>query len=70
MGYDHEHVLISRNGQIMEFTKDSFRITHMFAPHEIKSVDGYTTGYTNEVHLHDRYQMELNGSVAVSFAPV
>ena len=70
MGYDKEHVLISRNGQIMEFTKNSFRITHMFAPHAIKSVDGYTTGYTNEVHLHDRYQMELNGSVAVSFAPV
>lgn len=70
LGYDHDHVLITRNGQIMEFTKDSFRLTSMFASHEIKSVDGYTLGYTNETHLHDRYQLELNGCVAVSFAPI
>jgi ribonuclease J len=70
LGYDHDHVLITRNGQIMEFTKDSFQLTHMFASHEIKSVDGYTLGYTNETHLHDRYQLELNGCVAVSFAPI
>lgn len=54
----------------MEFTKDSFRLTSMFASHEIKSVDGYTLGYTKESHLHDRYQLELNGCVALSFAPI
>ncbi len=68
LGYSEDHVLIARNGQIIEFSKDSYQMTDMFVPHRLVTVDGYMVGYTTEKELHDREQMKAGGVVAVSIA--
>ncbi len=68
MEYPKDKVIIGRNGQVMEFTKDSFRVTDDYVPHRLIEVDGYTIGYTNEEHLHERQQLMTGGTIAVSIA--
>lgn len=68
MEYPKERVIIGRNGQIIEFTKDSFRVTDEYAPHRLIEVDGYMVGYTDEKHLHERHQLMSSGVIAVSIA--
>ena len=68
VGYTKDRVIIARNGQIIEFTKDDFRITDMFVSHRLLTVDGYTVGMTTEKEIHDREQLRQNGVVAVSIA--
>jgi ribonuclease J len=67
-GYSRDRVIISRNGQIIEFTKDSFAVTDMFVSHRLMTVDGYMVGLTNERDIHDREQMRQSGVVVVSIA--
>lgn len=66
LGYTDEKIIIGKNGQIIEFTKDSFVITNQFIPHRLTTVDGNLVGFTREPTLHDRYQLSLGGSVIVS----
>ncbi len=68
MGYTKDKVIISRNGQIIEFTKDDFKVTDMFVSHRLITVDGYMVGLTDERAIHDREQMRQGGVVAVSIA--
>ena len=68
MGYADDHILIGRNGQIFEFTKEEFKLTHSYVPHRYMSVDGYTLGITKEETIHDRHQLMANGVIAVSIA--
>lgn len=68
LGYTEDRVLISRNGQIIEFTKDDYQMTDMFVSHRLMTVDGYMIGITKEAELHDREQMKAGGVVAVSIA--
>ncbi len=67
-GYSKDRVIIGRNGQIVEFTKDSFRVTDMYAPHRLVSVDGYMVGLTGEKELHERHQLLSSGTLVVSIA--
>jgi ribonuclease J len=68
LGYDENHVLIGKNGQIFEFTKDSFKLTNMYAPHRLVTVDGNMIGYSKEDTLHDRFQLSTGGAMVVSIA--
>lgn len=68
MGYDDKHIIVGRNGQIMEFTKENFKITDTYVPHRYMAVDGYTLGISREDTIHDRHQLMVNGVVAVSVA--
>jgi ribonuclease J len=68
MGYSKEKVIISRNGQIIEFTKDDYRMTDMFVSHRLMTVDGYMVGLTKEREIHDREQLRQNGVIAISIA--
>ena len=68
MGYTKDKVIISRNGQIIEFTKDDFKVTDMFVSHRLITVDGYMVGLTDERAIHDREQLRQGGVVAVSIA--
>lgn len=68
LGYDENHVLIGKNGQIFEFTKDTFKLTNMYAPHRLVTVDGNMIGYSKEDVLHDRFQLSTGGSMVVSIA--
>ena len=68
LGYDENHVLIGKNGQMMEFTKDSYKLTNMYAPHRLVTVDGNMIGYTKEDVLHDRFQLSTGGAMVVSIA--
>jgi ribonuclease J len=68
LGYTKDRVILSKNGQIIEFTKDDFRITDMFVQHRLVTVDGYMIGLTTEREIHDREQLRQNGVVAVSIA--
>ena len=67
-GYSKDRIILGKNGQVIEFTKDSFSITPYFAPHRLIAVDGYTIGYTREEQIHDRYQMQVSGAMTVSIA--
>jgi hypothetical protein len=68
LGYDENHVLIGKNGQIFEFTADSFKLTNMYAPHRLVTVDGNMIGYSKEDTLHDRFQLSTGGAMVVSIA--
>lgn len=68
MGYTKDKVIISRNGQIIEFTENDFRVTDMFVPHRLITVDGYMVGLTKEREIHDREQLRQGGVIAVSIA--
>ncbi|MFZ4461204.1 MAG: ribonuclease J [Patescibacteria group bacterium] len=68
MGYSKDRVLITRNGQVVEFTKDDYKLTDMYVPHRLLTVDGYMVGITKEPELHDREQLKAGGVIAVSIA--
>ncbi len=68
LGYSKDRVILSKNGQIIEFTKDDFRVTDMFVSHRLITSDGYMVGMTTEREIHDREQLRQNGVVAVSIA--
>ena len=68
LGYPENRVIIGKNGQIMEFSEKDFRITEMFVPHRLITIDGEMIGYSKEDTLHERYQLSLNGTIAVSIA--
>lgn len=68
LGYPEDRVIIGNNGRIMEFTATDFRVTDFHVPHRLMTVDGNMIGFSNESHLHDRYQLMNSGVVAVSVA--
>lgn len=68
LGYTDDKIIIGKNGQIVEFTKDDFRVTNAFISHRLTTVDGNMIGYTREDILHDRYQLSIGGAVTVSIA--
>ncbi len=68
LGYKDDHILIGKNGQIFEFTTDSFKLTNMYASHRLVTVDGNMIGYTKEDTLHDRFQLSTGGAMVVSIA--
>ncbi|HRI36169.1 MAG TPA: ribonuclease J [bacterium] len=68
LGYTPDKVPILSNGQIIEFSEEGFELTEQFVPHRLVTVDGNLVGMTKENHLHDRYQMCLNGVIVVSVA--
>lgn len=68
LGYDEDHVLIGKNGQIFEFTKEGFKLTDMYASHKLVTVDGNMIGHSNEETLHDRFQLSTGGAMVVSIA--
>jgi mRNA degradation ribonuclease J1/J2 len=68
LGYSEDKIIIGKNGQVIEFTKENFTVTPYYVPHRLMSVDGYTIGMSKEEHMHDRYQMQVSGSMVVSIA--
>jgi ribonuclease J len=68
LGYTPDRIALLRNGQIMEFTKDSHRITDGFIHRKLLTVDGRLVGYTGEKELHDRYQISQQGVLVISIA--
>jgi ribonuclease J len=68
LGYTPDKVPLLSNGQILEFSEDSYELTEQYVPHRLLTVDGSLVGMTKESHLHDRYQMCLNGVIVVSVA--
>jgi len=61
-------ILLSKNWQVIEFTKDSFQLTSQFVPHSLVTVDGYTVGMTKESQLYERFQISSQGIFMVSIA--
>ncbi len=57
---------ILRNGRILEFSAEGFELMDQYAPHRAMTIDGSLVGMTRENHMHDRYQLQLNGVVVVS----
>ncbi len=57
LGYDQDHVVLLKNGNILEFTKTGMRKTNEFVSHKLVTVDGTLVNYTGEKELHDRYQI-------------
>ncbi len=68
MGYAKDKVLLLKNGQVLEFTKDSCNLTRTFIPHRLTTIDGYMVGFTTEREMHDRYQIALNGVLSVGIS--
>ncbi len=68
MGYSKDKILKARNGQIIEFTKNSYKITDFFAPHKIVSIDGYLVGFTGEKEFLERFQMSRGGVLIINLS--
>ena len=68
MGYAHDKVIIMKNAQVLEFTKDSHRLTTTFIPHKLTTIDGHTVWYTTEHELHDRYQISTQWVVVIAIS--
>ena len=66
MGYKDEKIFIARNGQIMEFTKDSAKLTNYFTSHKMITVDGALIGFTAEREFGERYQMLKGGIIIIN----
>lgn len=65
VGIPTDHVFIPDNGQIMEFTKTSARLTKEYVPTEHVMVDGLGVGDVSHVILRERRQMAEDGMFVV-----
>lgn len=61
LGWDEDHVLITRNGQIMEFSGGEGRLTKEMIPSEYVFVDGLGVGDVSDVVLRDRQALAEDG---------
>jgi ribonuclease J len=66
LGYHFTKIFTPRNGQIMEFTKTSARLTEFFASHRLLTLDGYMIGATQEKHLAERHQLNQEGIIIIN----
>ena len=66
MGYPQEKILVARNGQIMEFTKNSAKLTDFFASHKTITLDGFLVGVTAEKEFSERFQMMHGGILIIN----
>ncbi len=65
-GFNHDHIFIADNGQIMEFdTHGNGQITNRKVPTEYVFVDGLGVGDTNHIVLRDRQELAGDGIVIV-----
>ena len=69
IGYAKEKIFVARNGQIMEFTKDSQKITDYFVSHNMVSLDGFLVGFTMEKEFSERFQMMKEGLLIINIIP-
>lgn len=63
-GIPKERILLGNNGQVMEFTKDSGRLTDEYVPTNLVTVDGTSVGEVGSVVLHDR-ELMANGGIFI-----
>lgn len=66
LGYKDDKIFVAHNGQIMEFTKYGSKITTIFAPHRIVTIDGYLIGFSGEKEFIERFQMQKSGVLIVN----
>ena len=65
MGHDPKKALIADNGQIMEFTKTTGKVTNNYVNTEYVFVDGIGVGDVSNVVLRDRMHLASDGMVIV-----
>lgn len=65
MGHDRNKAFVADNGQIMEFTEDSGRLTNDYVNTEYVFVDGTGVGDVSHVVLRDRVQLASDGMLVV-----
>ena len=66
MNYEDKKIFIARNGQIMEFTKDTAILTPYFTSHKMITVDGALIGFTAEREFGERHQMHKCGILIIN----
>jgi len=69
MGMDRKDIFIARNGQIIEFTKETAGVTPLFTPHRTVSIDGSMIGFTAEREFTERFQMSKGGVLVINIVP-
>ncbi len=65
MGHDPKKALVADNGQIMEFTKTTGKLTNNYVNAEYVFVDGMGVGDVSHVVLRDRMHLASDGMVIV-----
>jgi ribonuclease J len=65
IGFDPKKIFVADNGQIMEFTKTSGRLTAKKVPSDYVFVDGLGVGDVSNVVLRDRRMMSDDGMLVV-----
>lgn len=61
MGIPDSNIIISRNGQITELTRDKIAVTEKFVPSNYVMVDGLGVGDIGEIVLRDRQTLSKDG---------
>ncbi|MFA6391991.1 MAG: ribonuclease J [Patescibacteria group bacterium] len=65
VGFDPKKIFVADNGQIMEFTKTTGRLTSKKVPSDYVFVDGLGVGDVSNVVLRDRRMMSDDGMLVV-----
>ncbi|MBU2235604.1 ribonuclease J [Patescibacteria group bacterium] len=65
VGFDPKNIFVADNGQIMEFTKTTGRLTTKKVPSDYVFVDGLGVGDVSNVVLRDRRMMSDDGMLVV-----
>ncbi|MFA6525161.1 MAG: ribonuclease J [Patescibacteria group bacterium] len=65
IGFDPKKIFVADNGQIMEFTKTTGRLTSKKVPSDYVFVDGLGVGDVSNVVLRDRRMMSDDGMLVV-----
>ena len=65
LGFDPKNIFVADNGQVMEFTKTSGRLTNKKVPSDYVMVDGLGVGDVSNVVLRDRQMMSADGMLVV-----
>ncbi|MCT4616990.1 MAG: ribonuclease J [Candidatus Gracilibacteria bacterium] len=66
LGFNDDKILVLRNGETVEFNKDSKVEKSGFVKTRYVSVDGGLVGMTRENHLHERKQLQDSGVIVVA----
>jgi len=65
IGFNPKNIFVADNGQVMEFTKTTGRITNKRVPSDYVMVDGLGVGDVSNVVLRDRQMMSADGMLVV-----
>lgn len=65
IGFDRKNIFIPENGQVIEFTKTTARLTNQKIPSDYVFVDGLGVGDVSHIVLRDRQMMAQDGMIVV-----